>query len=232
MGKTTSKNPARQEIVRQKALITMPCGTHKGFRRHIKSQEKPCPPCKQAEKEHQAQRLQSAIDSKDPNGQRSAFRMRRNPKKETARIEAFHALGLDGAKKSGGKNYIIWKKLYAEEARQELKRRSIRSNRIASGKRKARLIKNGWEKYTPSEVFDRYGILCYLCSGKINYLSPRSTGVEGWESGLHFDHKIPVSRGGADTLENIRPSHAICNLRKGSKLLEELPLDFFSREII
>jgi 5-methylcytosine-specific restriction endonuclease McrA len=29
---------------------------------------------------------------------------------------------------------------------------------------------------------------------------------------------IPLSKGGNDTIENVRPAHAICNLRKGSRL--------------
>jgi|ERR1035437_3573496 5-methylcytosine-specific restriction endonuclease McrA len=38
---------------------------------------------------------------------------------------------------------------------------------------------------------------------------------------LHLDHKMPLSRGGAHTIDNLVPSCATCNLRKGTKTPEE-----------
>lgn len=35
---------------------------------------------------------------------------------------------------------------------------------------------------------------------------------------LHADHVIPLSRGGPDNQENVRPSHAACNQAKGDSL--------------
>jgi len=32
------------------------------------------------------------------------------------------------------------------------------------------------------------------------------------------DHIVPISKGGNDTIENVRPSHGLCNLRKGSSI--------------
>ncbi len=42
---------------------------------------------------------------------------------------------------------------------------------------------------------------------------------------LHFDHVIPRARDGRHVQENIRPSHAKCNLRKSNKLMSELFMD-------
>ena len=39
---------------------------------------------------------------------------------------------------------------------------------------------------------------------------------------LEVDHVIPVSRGGADDVDNYQPLCRACNLRKGSRLEEEL----------
>jgi len=39
---------------------------------------------------------------------------------------------------------------------------------------------------------------------------------------LHFDHVVPLSKGGPHTTENIRPSHSTCNLKKGATH----PMDF------
>ena len=37
----------------------------------------------------------------------------------------------------------------------------------------------------------------------------------------HVDHCIPLSRGGTDTLDNLLPSCAECNRRKGARTIEE-----------
>lgn len=38
---------------------------------------------------------------------------------------------------------------------------------------------------------------------------------------LHLDHKVPLSRNGDHTLENLVPSCKVCNLKKGTKTFEE-----------
>lgn len=52
-------------------------------------------------------------------------------------------------------------------------------------------------------VYWQHGTVCHLCGG------------EGADS---VDHLIPRSRGGADTLDNLRPAHLSCNQRKGARL--------------
>ena len=81
-------------------------------------------------------------------------------------------------------------------------------------RRKARRLENGFEKYTEAEALELYGIDCHLCMEPIDMDAPRGVGIPGWERGLHFDHVIALVNGGPDNLENIRPSHGICNLRK------------------
>jgi 5-methylcytosine-specific restriction endonuclease McrA len=44
--------------------------------------------------------------------------------------------------------------------------------------------------------------------------APRKVGQDGWEHGLHIDHVYPLSKGGLDTLENVRPAHGKCNIVK------------------
>jgi 5-methylcytosine-specific restriction endonuclease McrA len=68
--------------------------------------------------------------------------------------------------------------------------------------------------YNESQVIASYGDVCYLCGLGIDLLAPRKCGIDGWENGLHIDHVLPISKGGADALENVRPTHGLCNLKK------------------
>lgn len=81
-------------------------------------------------------------------------------------------------------------------------------------KRKVQMLGNGVEPYTLEQVLEEYGQVCYLCELEIDLTLPRKIGVAGWENGLHLDHVTPISKGGPDCLENVAPTHAICNLNK------------------
>ena len=50
-----------------------------------------------------------------------------------------------------------------------------------------------------------YGTVCHIC------------GADGANSA---DHVVPRSRGGADTIENLRPAHRACNLARGAQPLD------------
>lgn len=54
-------------------------------------------------------------------------------------------------------------------------------------------------------VFDRDNGICHLC------------GMLADKMAFHLDHVIPVSKGGAHTLENVAVSHPLCNRRKGNR---------------
>ena len=85
-------------------------------------------------------------------------------------------------------------------------------------RRQATIKNNGFSKYTFEDIVEKYGTACYICKLEIDFNAPRQSNKKDWELGLHIDHFIPVSRGGPDTIENVRPSHAICNLRKSNSL--------------
>ena len=63
-----------------------------------------------------------------------------------------------------------------------------------------------WSKN--SIPFDR----CYLCGEE---------GVYEGREGLHIDHVIPIARGGAHAMDNLRPACAPCNHMKHSSTLDE-----------
>lgn len=88
--------------------------------------------------------------------------------------------------------------------------------RATSRRRRARRRNNGFEFYTEAQVIEIYGSNCHICSQPIDLLAPRSARKSNWQQGLHIDHVIPIAKNGNDTLENVRPAHGICNLRKGA----------------
>ena len=61
-----------------------------------------------------------------------------------------------------------------------------------------------------------YGTDCYLCGDPIDFAAPRQVGDPGWEKSLHIDHVIPKKFGGPDDIENLRPAHGLCNVRKSN----------------
>lgn len=75
------------------------------------------------------------------------------------------------------------------------------------------------EPYQEADILHIYGIACHICEETIDLKAPRKVGEEGWERSLHMDHVIPLSKGGTDTIDNVLPSHASCNLRKSANLV-------------
>ena len=68
--------------------------------------------------------------------------------------------------------------------------------------------------YSDKDVLDTYGVDCHICNTPVDLSAPRQVGIPGWEKGLHIDHVYPLSKGGLDTIENVRPSHGQCNIVK------------------
>jgi len=116
--------------------------------------------------------------------------------------------------KAGAVQYTI---AYYHKNKDKIKKNPARKARRYRQKvrRKARLRGNEFEIYTVEQILSTYGNLCYLCNDEIDMTAPRNCTGENWERGLHLDHVVPVSKGGADTIENVRPTHALCNIKKG-----------------
>jgi 5-methylcytosine-specific restriction endonuclease McrA len=60
-------------------------------------------------------------------------------------------------------------------------------------------------------IIAEYGMWCHICGIPIATLGD-----------LHFDHVVPRMRGGKHVQENVKPAHGACNVRKGTRLMEEL----------
>lgn len=68
-------------------------------------------------------------------------------------------------------------------------------------------------RISADQVVREYGDDCHICTQKIDLSLPRTS-----KQGLTIDHVIPLSKGGSDEMENLRPAHWICNNRKSDKL--------------
>ena len=88
------------------------------------------------------------------------------------------------------------------------------SRRESDRRRRAKKQEGVWEKYTEADVLEKWGKCCHLCGEEVDLDAPRLVGKIGWERGLHLEHVVDLALGGSDTLDNIKPSHGKCNLRK------------------
>lgn len=86
-------------------------------------------------------------------------------------------------------------------------------------RRRARHAQVESEIYSTNQILELWGTACYLCGEEIDLEANRGIGQLGWQRGLHLDHVIPIMEGGSDTVDNVRPTHALCNLRKSSTVL-------------
>jgi hypothetical protein len=79
--------------------------------------------------------------------------------------------------------------------------------------RRAKMFGAEHIKMTPEQhAILRSTTHCYICGGRFKVGDSK-----------HTDHVTPVILGGQDVFENKRMTHAKCNLRKGSRIIE-LPL--------
>jgi hypothetical protein len=87
-----------------------------------------------------------------------------------------------------------------------------RENRLKVWARKNHKRRTTGKLPSKLEVVERWGNRCHLCEKKIDLaLSGKNP------RGFTFDHVIPVSMGGTNDAENIRPAHWICNTRRGNR---------------
>jgi hypothetical protein len=119
--------------------------------------------------------------------------------------------------KAGASAYTL---KYYHKNKQKIKEKkrknpAHKANRLRQkARRRARLRGNRVEHYTLSQVLEQYGLLCYLCGLEIDLDAPRNCTGDNWQMGLHIDHVVDIQYGGSDSLDNVRPTHAYCNIKK------------------
>ena len=63
------------------------------------------------------------------------------------------------------------------------------------------------------QIAERDNFVCHLCGGLVDMSLPRTQGL-----GATVDHVLPISKGGLDTLNNVKLAHASCNRKKGNRV--------------
>lgn len=96
----------------------------------------------------------------------------------------------------------------------ECKAQSVRRSHRDSARRREYRKRAGRpldaERYTLLQIAERDGWKCHLCGGRVL----KSVKVPHHRAAT-VDHLVPLSDGGADTLQNVALAHFICNTRRG-----------------
>ncbi|MBA2702705.1 MAG: HNH endonuclease [Blastocatellia bacterium] len=108
-----------------------------------------------------------------------------------------------------------WRAAHPEQARASVricgrKWKDANPDRVREGGVKRRALKLGAVvgEVELAFIWQRDKGICYLCG---NTIEPKD---------CHFDHVIPLSKGGAHTADNLRATHSWCNLTKQDKLID------------
>jgi 5-methylcytosine-specific restriction endonuclease McrA len=189
------------------------CGTLSGYRKHMKNKEKPCNPCQEAKRIDSKKFYHKNIEKERA---RSALYRSDNPEKRREVVNAYSARNREHLMNQSR----LFRLLNPEkEGAKSKKYKQSHPDVARRGKhrRRARIANVGSEVYTEKLILEMYGTLCHICKIEIDLTAPRVGPKPGWEMGLHIDHVFPIARGGSDTIDNVRPSHAKCNLSKGAR---------------
>jgi|AntAceMinimDraft_6_1070360.scaffolds.fasta_scaffold30952_3 5-methylcytosine-specific restriction endonuclease McrA len=153
-------------------------------------------------------------DCSDCGRARSASYTKENAQANRDRANKWRTQNLEKSKESKREFYKQNKEKIAYQFKVAYAKnpQKFRRSKLKRLERESKIVK---EQFSISDVISRYGSVCHLCSKEIDLDAPRWTAQKGWELGLHLDHVIRVVDGGSHTLDNVKPSHAICNLRKG-----------------
>ena len=121
-----------------------------------------------------------------------------NREKNNARSRAYYAATKDRQRASRAAYDEWYRATYPEKKCEREARRRARMRATAVGHVDYR------------GVLRRSAGMCGICGRPLDLF------------GVHFDHVVPIAKGGAHVEANIQASHAACNVAKGSRLPEEM----------
>jgi len=173
---------------------------------------------KYADGEYDLDDLQAAYDKRHPQINKSikSYKkwIKQNPDKAYAKVKNFKSVNLEKSRQT-------LKEWLSNEDNQNEYLANVQTKREANPYRlrNDRLRNVPRDKWTPGLIVALYGTLCHLCKKEIDLKAPRRKPALGWANGLQIDHVVPIAKGGHDTIDNLRPSHAKCNETKGMKVI-------------
>lgn len=96
------------------------------------------------------------------------------------------------------------------DTRKEWMRKNVA--KVRQIKKTYKVRRMGWEvgEVDYLEVLMRDGFVCHICGNDVE------------PDDVHFDHAIPLSKGGAHATYNVFVSHSRCNMKKSNKLTEKV----------
>ena len=140
---------------------------------------------------------------------------KRNKDKDAANTRRWIAANPEKARAQRRRSMAKWRAENPEAAKAKMSewiaanpQRWTELTRAYGGRRRARKAATQTGPVDLAQILERDGMVCHICSGVIEAMTD-----------LHFDHVIPLSKGGPHIAENIAPSHAQCNMHKGARLI-------------
>lgn len=176
------------------------CGTYAGYNAHQYRKEDFCPPCREA---------------------RTMY-IKKWTKANSRKVKRYNKKWTGANTEKVRASCVRYSARYPEKTKKrhsEYRSSHPEKRREHDRRRRARKRDNGFEPYTEAQVLEIYGTDCYLCGEPIDLTAPRQVGKVGWERGLHIEHLVAIANGGRDDLENARPSHGLCNCKKGARAI-------------
>lgn len=152
----------------------------------------------------------------------------KNPEKIKAANRRYHEQNKEARNASRARRkklksdfYKLYNKNYYQQTAEKQKAtskewRKANPEKVREMNRIVRARKRGvkTERYSVKDILDKWGSCCHVCGHEIDLLANRATHQTNWQYGLHLDHVVRLRDGGEDTVENVKPAHAICNLRR------------------
>lgn len=201
-------------------------GNMKGYKHHQWRKEEYCRPCLDARAKHAREVRARNPKPKRPKLTPEQLKLNKQARyiRDREKILAKNKEYRIANKQSILESQKAWRKSRGELQR-EYQREYYHKNktRIRNSLKRRRHTRYGVISiaYSVEQVLSLYGTDCHICGTAIDLAMSRKPGIVGWEKALHIDHVIPMVKGGNDTIDNVRPAHAVCNLSKSTKIFGE-----------
>jgi 5-methylcytosine-specific restriction endonuclease McrA len=111
------------------------------------------------------------------------------------------------SREAAARNKVNRERHYASVKRWYQRPKGRQFSIAKEGRRRAQKRATQVEQVDFAAILERDGLICHICGGSVA------------RDDVHFDHVIPLVRGGPHTEDNIHVAHSTCNSRKGAKLL-------------